>query len=79
MRLMAELAEIDAAITRIQRGTYGICELTGEVISEARLEAIPTARFGLDGQSKHEKLLQRQAVVSARSEKLDGHRRPDIL
>jgi len=42
--LEAELAEIQAAIARIEAGTYGIDEETGEPIDPARLEALPTAR-----------------------------------
>lgn len=39
------LNEIDAALQRIQDGTYGICEGTGEPIARARLEAQPWARY----------------------------------
>lgn len=35
--------EIEQALTRIENGTYGICEQTGEFISKKRLEAKPTA------------------------------------
>lgn len=42
--LERELAEIQAAIERIEQGTYGIDEETGEPIDPARLEALPTAR-----------------------------------
>jgi DnaK suppressor protein len=38
------LTEIEAAIERIEAGTYGICEVCGEPIDPARLEARPTAR-----------------------------------
>jgi RNA polymerase-binding transcription factor DksA len=38
------IAEIDAALRRIENGTYGIDEETGEPIDPARLEALPTAR-----------------------------------
>jgi RNA polymerase-binding transcription factor len=37
------LASIDAALTRIQEGTYGICERCGRPIGEERLEALPYA------------------------------------
>ncbi len=46
--LEAELAEIEAAIERIENGTYGIDEVTGAPIDEARLEAIPVARTNVD-------------------------------
>jgi len=39
------LTEIDAALTRIERKTYGICEGSGKPIPKARLEAIPWARY----------------------------------
>jgi RNA polymerase-binding transcription factor DksA len=42
--LEAELAEIEAAIERIDQGTYGIDELTGEPIDPERLEVVPEAR-----------------------------------
>ncbi len=38
------LAEVDAALTRVADGTYGVCERCGRRIPEARLEARPTAR-----------------------------------
>jgi RNA polymerase-binding transcription factor DksA len=60
---MRELSEIDAALTRIVRGKYGICELTGTPISEARLEAIPTARYGVVSQKKHEKIAQKRNSI----------------
>ena len=39
------LMEIDIALSRIENGTYGICEINGEPIPKARLEAIPWARY----------------------------------
>lgn len=48
------LREIEAALERIEDGTYGICELTGKPIGRARLEAIPTARFCIEAQEKLE-------------------------
>ena len=38
------LGELDAAIERAAAGTYGVCEVCGRPIDEARLEARPTAR-----------------------------------
>jgi RNA polymerase-binding transcription factor DksA len=46
--LEAELAEIEAAIERIDQGTYGIDEVTGAPIDPARLEAVPEARTNVD-------------------------------
>jgi RNA polymerase-binding protein DksA len=39
------LIEIDEALERIENGKYGICEVNGEPIPKARLEAIPWARY----------------------------------
>lgn len=47
--------EIDEALKRIQKGTYGVCELTGATIPKARLEAIPWTRFTVEAQSQLEK------------------------
>ncbi|WP_238695366.1 TraR/DksA family transcriptional regulator [Ornithinimicrobium flavum] len=38
------LAEVEAAIARVEEGTYGLCEQCGEPIAPGRLEARPTAR-----------------------------------
>ena len=37
----ARLAEIDAALDALERGTYGICDVCGDPIGEARLDALP--------------------------------------
>ena len=42
------LREINAALAKIQNGTYGICEGTGKPISKARLEAQPWARYSIE-------------------------------
>jgi DnaK suppressor protein len=42
--LMARKEEVEAALKRIEDGTYGICETSGEQIEEERLEANPAAR-----------------------------------
>jgi len=39
------LAEIDAAVTRLEDGTYGVCERCGRSIGAGRLEARPAARL----------------------------------
>lgn len=57
------LAEIDAAIKRIKDGTYGICEVTGKPIPEARLSAIPFARYTKEGQEIHELEQKRAKAV----------------
>jgi len=47
--------EVLAAIRRIEQGTYGVCELTGEPIDAERLKAIPWARYSLAGQKELER------------------------
>ncbi|HEY1790127.1 MAG TPA: TraR/DksA C4-type zinc finger protein [Verrucomicrobiae bacterium] len=47
--------EIEEALKRIEKKTYGICELTGKVIPKARLEAIPWTRFTVEAQAQLEK------------------------
>lgn len=42
------LVEIDDALRRIETGTYGICEGTGQPISKARLDAQPWARYSVE-------------------------------
>ena len=49
------LFEVVQAIRRIERGGYGVCELTGEPIEPERLDAIPWARYSLRGQSELER------------------------
>jgi len=43
-QLETDLAEIEAALRRLDEGTYGVDEVTGEPIDPERLEALPTAR-----------------------------------
>jgi RNA polymerase-binding transcription factor DksA len=47
--------EIEEALKRIEKKTYGVCELTGKSIPRARLEAIPWTRFTVDAQAQLEK------------------------
>ena len=49
------IAKIDAALQRIDDGTYGYCEETGEPISLKRLEARPIATLSLEAQERHER------------------------
>ncbi|MCX6716081.1 MAG: TraR/DksA C4-type zinc finger protein [Candidatus Taylorbacteria bacterium] len=42
-----QLNEVTAALDRIEKGTYGICEKTGVPIEKERLEANPSARFSI--------------------------------
>jgi DnaK suppressor protein len=49
------ISKIDAAIRRIDEGTYGYCAETGEPIGLKRLEARPTATLSLEAQERHER------------------------
>ncbi len=49
------IAKIEAALRRIDEGEYGYCEVTGEPISLARLEARPIATMTVEAQERHER------------------------
>jgi DnaK suppressor protein len=49
------IAKIDAALARIEDGTYGYCEETGEPIGVKRLDARPIATLSLEAQERHER------------------------
>ena len=49
------IAKIDAALKRIEDGTYGYCEDTGEPISLRRLDARPIATLSIEAQERHER------------------------
>ena len=49
------LKKIDEALGRIDNGTYGYCEETGEPIGVKRLEARPIATLGIEAQERHER------------------------
>jgi len=51
------LREIEAALERIEDGTYGLCEKTGKPINFERLEAMPTARLSVEAQEEEERRL----------------------
>jgi DnaK suppressor protein len=48
-------AKIDAALARLDNGTYGCCEETGEPISLSRLDARPIATLSIEAQERHER------------------------
>ena len=54
--------EIEEALKRIEKKTYGVCELTGKPIPRARLEAIPWTRFTVDAQAQ----LEREGALKSR-------------
>lgn len=49
------ISKIDAALQRIEDGTYGFCEETGEPITLKRLEARPIATLSIEAQERHER------------------------
>jgi DnaK suppressor protein len=49
------ISKIDSALRRIDTGDYGFCEVTGEPISLARLEARPIATMTVEAQERHER------------------------
>ena len=54
------LSKIDAALQRIEDGSYGYCEETGDPIGIKRLEARPIATLSLEAQERHERLERTQ-------------------
>ena len=50
------IAKIDEALARIDDGTYGYCEETGEPIGLRRLEARPIATLSIEAQERHERM-----------------------
>ena len=49
------LCALEKALARIENGTYGYCEVTGNPISLARLDAFPTATMSLEAQEDYER------------------------
>src|ERR1700742_3644050 len=49
------ISKIDDALRRIEEGSYGYCEETGQPITLARLEARPIATLSLEAQERHER------------------------
>lgn len=47
-----ELIELQAALAKLDTGTYGLCEGCAQPISDARLEAMPAARYCIEDQAK---------------------------
>ncbi|WP_201451985.1 RNA polymerase-binding protein DksA [Rhodovarius lipocyclicus] len=50
------IGKIDQALDRIENGTYGYCEETGEPIGLRRLEARPIATMSIEAQERHERM-----------------------
>ncbi|MBR1904221.1 MAG: RNA polymerase-binding protein DksA [Alphaproteobacteria bacterium] len=55
-RIRKLITKIDEALDRIEDGTYGYCEETGEPIGLERLEARPVATLSIEAQERHERL-----------------------
>jgi RNA polymerase-binding protein DksA len=73
-----ELYEIDRALQRIENGTYGICEGTGEPIPRPRLEAIPYARYSVEYQRRLEAgEVELEAEPLGEEEAEEGHAADD--
>ena len=49
------ISKIDAALVRLEDGSYGYCEETGEPIGIKRLDARPIATLSLEAQERHER------------------------
>jgi RNA polymerase-binding transcription factor DksA len=47
-RLREQLDDVERALTRLDEGTYGLCEVCGSTISDARLEVMPATRFCIE-------------------------------
>ncbi len=54
------LTKIDEALGRVEDGTYGFCEITGDPIGIRRLEARPIATMTLEAQERHERMERTQ-------------------
>ncbi len=60
-RMRSQLLEIELALSRIENGTYGICEETEEKIESDRLLAIPWTRLSIEGAEIRESVQKRYA------------------
>ena len=60
-KLLMELREMDNALSRIESGSYGVCEETGEDIESDRLLAIPWTKLSIEGAETREKMRKKFA------------------
>lgn len=60
--LRGTLNAVEDALRRLERGTYGLCEVCGRQISDARLEALPYATLCIECKTRQEKEAQRRQV-----------------
>ncbi len=49
------LKQIDDALERVENGTYGVCRVTGKLISKERLEAVPTTTISFEAKQAESK------------------------
>ena len=75
------ISKIDAALKRIEDGTYGFCEETGDPIGIARLDARPIATLSLEAQESHERRekVYRDELSSGLVESFRGPRKRAFL
>jgi RNA polymerase-binding transcription factor DksA len=66
------LYEVDAALQRVDDGTYGVCELTGQPIPWKRLEAIPWTRFSIEAEVQLETRGSHPHIGSLRTVQPEG-------
>ena len=60
-RFQSQLAAVEQALARIEEGSYGICEETGEEIEPDRLKAIPWTSFSIEGAEIRESINKKYA------------------
>jgi RNA polymerase-binding transcription factor DksA len=53
-KIEGSIEEVEQALKKFDKGTYGLCETCGGRIERARLEILPQARYCLDCQERHE-------------------------
>ena len=63
LHVQLELTEVEAALAKVDAGRYGLCEACAQPISDARLDAMPAARYCIEDQAK-----------LARNGRRNGHR-----
>lgn len=66
-RLKQQLLEIEYALSRIELGSYGICEETGEKIEQERLLALPWTRLSIEGAEIRENAQKKYSQQHLRS------------
>lgn len=62
-RIKSQLIEIEFALSRIENGTFGVCEVTAEKIEASRLLAIPWTRLSIEGAELLESAQKKYATL----------------